>query len=456
MDLRDFLRLLEDRSELLHISREVDPKYELGALLEQAEARGRAILFEKVKGGDFPAVGSVLLNRQRQALAMNRDEHFLDDRDGYRILLDEAWANPVPQTDVGSGPVHDVVLTGDDIDLTRLPVPRFFDGDSHPFITAGLGLAADPDTGHQNLGFYRTPVLDRNTITINASRVSHLRRIYVKTMETNDTMPIALVVGGPPCLYMTAGSQVRPGIADIAVAGAMQQESIEMVKCSTNDLMVPAQAEFVIEAEVDLRQGVDHVMGEWGDDYGVNTSPIAHVTAITHREDPIFQVINGGMNREHYNLGVWLISHLRADLQKLLQEQFPFVTDVHLHSYPPHGGARARAAVAIDKSDDSQPQQVIDAVYGHTAGRFPLALLLQRVVVTDDDVDITDEHDIEWAIGSRLADPANIEVLEAGGFAHGGKSMRICIDATVPMSMKEHAARPRIPDFEQYDLDKYL
>ena len=456
MDLRSFLKLLEDRGELLRISREVDPKYELAALLEQAEARGKAILFEKVKGRDCPVVGSVLLNKQRQALAMNRDEHSLDDRDGFRILLDEAWANPVPQTDVESGPVHDVVLTGDEIDVTRLPVPRFFDGDSHPFITAGLGLAADPDTGHQNLGFYRTPVLDRNTIAINAGKTSNLRRIYLKTMKTSDTMPIALVIGGPPCLYMTAGSKVQPGIADIAVAGAMQHESIEMVRCRTSELMVPAQAEFVIEAEVDFGRDVQHVMGEWGDDYGVNVSPIARVTAITHRHDPVFQVINGGMNREHFNLGVWLTSHVRADLQKLLQEQFPFVSDVHLHSYPPHGGARPRVAVAIDKTDDSQPQQVIDAVYGCTAGRIPLASLLQRVVVTDDDVDVTDEHDIEWAIGSRLADPSHVQVLEAGGFAREGKSMRICIDATVPMSMKERAARPRIPNVERYDLDEYL
>ena len=457
MNLRSFLNLLDERGELLRVSREVDPKYELGALLEQAEARGKAILFEKVKGSDFPVVASVLLNRQRQALALKMDEHALDDRDAVPALLDSVWANPIDPVVVEDGPVHENVLMGEAIDLTALPVPLFFDGDSHPFITAGLGLAHDPDSGELNLGFYRSPIVDKHTLSVGASQISNLRRIYNKAIENGaKTMPVALTIGGPLTLYMTAATQVQPGIADLAVAGAMQKAPIELVKCVTNDLLVPAQAEFVIEAEVDLTRDVEHVMGEYGDNYGDNVSPVARVTAITYRNDALFQVINAGMTREHNNVAVWLFSHLRLQLQASLKQELPFVTDVHIHSYPPHGGARSRCAVAIAKTDDAQPQQVIDFVYNQTVGRFPLSLVLQRVVVVDADVDVEDEFDIEWAIGSRLADPVNLEVTAAGGIVREARGTRISIDATVPMDLQAQAKRPAIPDADRYKLDDYI
>ena len=456
MDFRSFLELLDSRDEVLRVTEEVDPKYELPALLAQAEKRRKAIVFENVKGSDYAASGANLLNRQRHALSIGRAENYLDSRDAYLELLNDAWNNPLPTETVEQAPVHEVVITGDDIDLTRLPVPWFFDGDSHPFITAGLGLATDPDTGFQNLGFYRTPILDAKTITVGASQISNLRRIYNKASEQGGTMPIALVIGAPPCMYLTAASQVQPGKADLEVAGAMQQQPIEVVKAKTSDLLVPARAEFVIEAEVDFSQDADHVMGEYGDNYGDNTSPVARVTAITHRTNPIFQVINAGMTPEHNNLGAIMFSNLRKELHDYLQQEFDCVTDVHIDGYPPHGGARSRATVAIRKTDDAQPQQILDAAYNYTAGRFPMKLVLQRVVIVDDDVDITSSRDVQWAIGSRLADPSHLQAMAAGGIVREGVSMRLCIDATIPMSMRAHSARPKFAGTDQYDLDQYL
>jgi 2,5-furandicarboxylate decarboxylase 1 len=277
MDFRSFLELLDSRGEVLRVKQEVDPKYELPALLAQAEKRRKAIVFENVKGATYPASGANLLTRQRHALGIGRDEHFLDERDAYLDLLKQAWDQPLPVKVVEQAPVHEVVITGEDIDLTRLPVPWYFDGDSHPFITAGLGLALDPDTGFQNLGFYRTPILDAKTMTVGASQISNLRRIYNQAIEKGETLPIALVIGAPPSMYLTAASQAQPGKADLEVAGAIQQQAIEVVKAKTSNLMVPARAEFVIEAEVDFSTDVDHVMGEYGDSFGANTSPIAPI-----------------------------------------------------------------------------------------------------------------------------------------------------------------------------------
>ncbi len=456
MDFRSLLELLDKRGELLRIVKEVDPKFELAALLAQAEKRGKAILFEKVRGADYPACGGALLTCERHALGMGRPEDYLDGRDAYRRLLQDAWDSPLEPVHVDKGPVNEVVLTGDDIDVTRLPAPWFFDGDTHSFITAGLGLADDPDTGFQNLGFYRMPIIDAKTISVGASGISNLKRIYGLVRAKSDRMPIAIAIGAPPAMYITAASLVHEGVSDLQTAGAIQQKAIELVKCQTSDLMVPAHAEFVIEAEVDFTEDVSHVMGEYGDSYGNSTSPIARVTAITHREDPIFQVINGGMTPEHNNLGVILFSHLRQELLDHLRTSFDFVEDVHIHSYPPHGGARSRATIAINKSDDTQPQQVIDTVYGYKSGRFPMANVLQRVVIVDNDVDVTNAYDVEWAMASRLSGADRIEAVETNGMIRDGKSIRLSVDATVPVSLSESSARPAFPDVSQFNLDQYI
>jgi UbiD family decarboxylase len=219
---------------------------------------------------------------------------------------------------------------------------------------------------------------------------------------------------------------------------------------------VPARAEFVIEAEVDFTEDISHVMGEYGDSYGNSTSPLARVTAITHRKDPVFQIINAGMTPEHNNLGVIMFSHLRKELLDHLRQSCPFVQDVHIHSYPPHGGARSRVTVAISKTDDAQPQQVIDTVYGYKSGRFQMAIVLQRVVVVDNDVDITNAYDVEWAIASRLSGADRIEAFESNGMIHGDKSIRLSVDATVPASLSADSARPVFPEVSQFDLDQYL
>jgi 2,5-furandicarboxylate decarboxylase 1 len=215
-------------------------------------------------------------------------------------------------------------------------------------------------------------------------------------------------------------------------------------------------AEFVIEAEVDFSQDASHIMGEYGDSYGDNVSPVARVTAITHRKNAVFQVINAGMTREHNNLGVIMFSHLRHELLEHLQKNCPFVEDVHIHSYPPHGGARSRVTVAINKTDDAQPQQAIDAVYAYKSGLFPMAIVLQRVVIVDNDVDITNVHDIEWAIASRLAGADHIAAIEGDGLIREGKSVRLRIDATVPVRLRADSTRPAFPDVSEFDLDNYL
>jgi 2,5-furandicarboxylate decarboxylase 1 len=455
MQFRELVEKLDARGDLLRIETEVDPEYELGALLQQAEERGKACWFEQVAGSAFPVAGGIMTTPERHALSMGRALEEIAPVHRLGRLLESSRRSPLTPQILDSGPVSDVVLTGDEIDLTRLPVPRFFAGDSHRFITAGLGLALDPDSGILNVGYYRQPILGKNRFSLGASNRSNLMRIYKESKSRGAQLPVAVIIGAPPALLVTAGSRMPPEASDLGVAGALQGEPISLVKCQTSDLLVPAYAEFVIEAVVDLDEEVTHTMGEFGGQYGATTSPVATVTAMTHRQSPVFHVINGGMNREHNALGVVIFSELRDALLAHLQGKFPFIADLNIDFTPRRGGNRAQLAVAIEKQEPDQPGLVIDEIFQFLLGPFPMRAILQRVVVVDADVNIWDADDIEWAISTRMGRSGKMNVYEdqsPDGHALG----RFGIDATVTAEDRLAYERPVIPGREKFLLDKYL
>jgi 2,5-furandicarboxylate decarboxylase 1 len=319
MDFRTFVDLLDSEDELLWIRSEVDPEYELGALLKQAEARNKAICFERVKGSKFAAIGGVMLNPERHAQAIARSPVQLSQPGAWSALLGAARSNPIAAIHIDNGPAAEIVTTGNAVDLTTLPVPRFFSGDTHKFITAGLGIVKDPVSGIQNVGFYRAPLVDKQHISISAGPSSQLNQIYTEAAENRTKLSVAYVIGAQPALLLTAGCRIGREESDIDIAGALQGEPIELMRCQTSDLLVPARAEFVIEAEVDFEQQIEHTMGEFPDNYGTTRSPAARVTAITHRSDAMFHTILGGMNREHNALGSYIFCGLRELLLEQLQ-----------------------------------------------------------------------------------------------------------------------------------------
>jgi 2,5-furandicarboxylate decarboxylase 1 len=452
MEFRELIESLDASGALLRIESEVDPEYELGALLQQAEERGKACWFEKVKGSGFPVIGGLMTSPERHALSIGRSLDAVAPVHQLGRLLKASRQSPIEPQQVDAGPVSEVVLTGARIDLGELPVPLFFAGDSHRFITAGLGLALDPDSGIQNVGYYRQPILGRDRFSLGTGNVSNLMRIYKESKSRNAPLPVAVVIGGPPALLMTAAARMPSESSDFAVAGALQGQPIALVKCQTSDLLVPAEAEFVIEATVDFSEEVTHTMGEYGGQYGATTSPVATVTAITHRQSPVFHVINGGMNREHNALGIAIFSELREELLAYVQATLPFVTDLNIDFTPRRGGVRAQLAVAIDKNSEDQPAAVIDRIFGFSLGPFPMRAILQRVVVVDADVDVWNADDIEWAVSSRLDRPGKMTVYEdrtPDGHAVG----RLGIDATATAEFKAAHERPLIPGREKFLLD---
>lgn len=196
-------------------------------------------------------------------------------------------------------------------------------------------------------------------------------------------------------------------------------------------------------------------MGEFGDQYGKTSSPVATIDAITHRRDPLFHVIMAGMNREHNQLGRMLGYDLRNTILQRLGEKHLIVRDVCVDMTPQYTGMRAQVAVSVDKTSDDQPRTVIDDVFAMKIGRFPMSMLLHRVVVVDTDVDILDNQDIDWAIASRMNSADRFLVLE-DRTGRGAVVTRLGLDATAPLAQREALRRPDIPSVENYDLDQYL
>lgn len=455
MDFRTFVDLLDSEDEVLWVNTEVDPEYELGALLQQAEARRKAIWFERVKGSDFPVVGGVMSNTTRHALSIGRSPEHMARPGAWAAAIAEARANPLQAIHTDSGPAAEVVLQSSEVDLGRLPIPFVFPGDTHRFITAGLGIVRDPDTGIQNVGFYRAPLIDSQHISISAGISSRLNQIYQSAAQNNSTLSMAYIIGAPPALLLTAACRIDRAEVDLDIAGALQGKPLELMRCQTNGVMVPAQAEFVIEAEVEFGNTVDHTMGEFPDNYGLTRSPVARVTAISHRGNAVFHTILGGMGREHNALGSYIFTGLREQLLEQLKPEFPGLLDLHVDLTPRRMGGRCQISVALEKQAEAEPHRVIDAIYASSFDTFPLELVIQRVVVVDPDVAIRRSEDVEWAIAMRANAENKIRILETA--ARGaGTTTRLSIDATLGLENRQSGERPRIPGIGKYQLDNYL
>jgi UbiD family decarboxylase len=290
-DFRSFVKLLDDRGELVHISREVEPRQELAGVMSKVETQRRAYFFENVTGAKFPLIGGLYNKLEKFGMALGHDSDEPFTHQLFDARIEAAKANPIAPSSVKSGPVKEVICTGDDVDLAQIPVPTFFELDSGPFITGAIGVSRDPESGEMNIGVYRTLILDRNHFVINASSLSDLRRIYAKWEKTREAMPIALAIGVPPAMLIAAASKMPPNRCEFEIAGGLQGAPIDLVQCENSDLMVPADSEIVIEGTVDFSKRVENLLGEFAGQYGPEDAPVTEVNTITHRNDAMYYAI---------------------------------------------------------------------------------------------------------------------------------------------------------------------
>lgn len=461
-DFRGLVKILEERGELYRISRPVEPKFEMPAVMEQIERERKAFLFENVKGAKFPVIGGVLNRMECYGWALGSrpgDPFTAQDLD---TRFEAAKPAGIAPREVAGGPAKEVIRTGAEINLADLPVPTVFELDSGAFITAAVGISRNPRTGKLNVGVYRTLILGRNIVAVNASSLSDLRKFYQHAEKTGEPMPIALALGVEPALQMAASCKLPPDQSELELAGALQGKAIDMVKCETSDLLVPANAEMIIEGRVDFSRKIENTLGEFAGQYGPETAPVTEVTAITHRRDAMFYSILAGKNPEHNTLGSIATFAIQRALAGALRKQLPAIRDINVY-LDPRFGSMAHIVISIAKKNDAEPGLLMDAAFKAAGGFFPVGHITKRIVVVDDDVNVHDLNDVEWAIWTRIAESSKFRVIpdveswELERCAKDGRgSLRLAVDATMDMEDREKLQRPIIPGADKVKLADYL
>ena len=401
-DLREYLRALERAGKLHHIRAEVDKDWEIAAVSrlvfqEVPEEQRPALMFDRVRGHDIPlCVGTLGASRWVYALALETRPEDIPDK----------WARaqryPVPPRPVEAGPVHEEVKRGDAASLLELPTPVWTrHHDPGPYLTAPCVITRDPESGAMNVGTYRCQIKGPRKIGMWVNFLQHARQHVEPQRQAGKRVPVAIVLGPDPSVGLCSVSRIVYGVDELAVAGALRGEALEVVPCVTNDLVVPATAEIVIEGEILPELEEEGPFGEYTGYMGPKAdSYVVEVRAITHRRNPIFQAFLSQMPpSESSCIRGWgrecaILKHLR-DLR------LP-VKDVHLlHA----GGAAAYLAISMRPQYAGQVQQVMWAAWAVDPA------LGKITVVVDDDIDVRDPFQLNWALSWRVQPSRDIVLL---------------------------------------------
>lgn len=456
-DLRSFLTRLEERlpQELLRVARPVDPVFELTGVLRklQSERRYPAVLFENIKGRKLRVVsnllGSTALLAEALETTVDRLTATYIEREDKRIPVDV----------VENGPVHDVVLTGDDIDLYEMPIITNCEKDGGAFISGGISTVRNPETGVHNSGIYRMMVHSKNTLGISVEQHAHIERIRRRQEDQNSPLEIITWAGHHPACLLGSQSKVPFGEDEYEVMGGLLQEALPVVKGVTVDVHVPAFAEVAIEGQILPNDRLpEGPFGEFTWYYGLERpNPVVKVTAITYRQDAIYHHLFAA-HPEHNLTGAL---GRESVLYKRVKTVVPSVQAVHL---PMSGICRFTAYVKIAKEYDGE---------GKLAALAALASdpFVKLAVIVDEDVDIYNDAEVLWAIATRTQpdratffvpetavsrlDPAVYSVWSR--WEKGTINTKWAIDATKPFDapFEERADVPR-EVWERMDLQDYL
>ena len=395
--LKRFVEKLDAMGEVTTIEEPI----ELTNLAAEIEANEKAVLFKSVGPEKLELVANVNGSRRRLAAALDVEEDKVIDE--FQRRLD----TPQPIVDVSQGdaPVQKIVLKGNDADLTKLPfyIQHHFDGSA--YLSSGIDYSVDPETGTTNVGCRRLSLRNSKTAGTNVTAASDLKRIYQGCVKRGEKLPISFAVGSHPIDYMAAGMRIPAD--EVSLVSTLRGEPLPLVKCLTNDIRVPADAEMVIEGYFDERGYVepDGPYGEYVGFYGpMHMDPVFHVTAITMRDDMLHQSLLHGSGPEiHRAESVQLLTiRVEAQIFKILRTMGVIVIDVYV---PPGSAEGQNVRISIKQMRPGQSRNIIAAIF---AGIFGA----KHVFVTDEDVNIRDQHAFEWAFVSRFQADRDLVLFE--------------------------------------------
>lgn len=453
VDLRGFLRQLEVEApdQVVRVTREVDPHFEVTAVLAKLEKERKfpVVIFEKVKGSKLPVVTNVHADARRlfRAIGLKNASlpEFIKEYGSREHRLIEPVIVPV-------GPCQEVVITGEDIDVRTLPILTYHEKDAGRYITAGMEIMRDPDTGVRNAGIYRLMIHDRDSFGIQLSETAHGHYIWQAYERRNQPTPMAVVIGHHPAFYLGCLSFTSLETDELAVAGGIMGEPLELVRCKTLDLEVPAHAEIILECEIlpHLRKQ-EAPFGEYPGTYGPQRmNPIVKVKTITMRRDAMYQSSFVG-HADNLLLSGIIRSTTIMNTVKLAS---PKVRAVHM---PTSGRCRFICYVAIDKVIEGEPKNAAMAAFA--ADPF-----LKYVVVVDKDVNILNDEEVLHAIATRVRADADIFMvthakgspLDPASYDPAGGShlvTKMGIDATRKANYPDEIS---VPGTDEINLEAYI
>ncbi len=434
---RAFLAALAERGELLTVDEEIDPVFDLSALLSLTHEKF-AVIANKIKGSDFPAFGNLLADLDRIALAMD-----VPRADIQSALLNSV-KRPVAPVLVENAPIQEQVFEGGV--LAKLPVPTFFEKETGPYISAGLMIARDPETGLGNASYARLKILSPTEALIGIAPNHHLAIMARKAADKGEPLPFAVVLGAHPVIQLAACLYLGLGDDEMHCAGALLGEPVRVARCGHADILVPSEAEIVIEGYIHADKPiVEGLVSEYHgmyEDYG--SGVLATFERMTARKDAMFQVIEPGYHAEHiYLAAVPIAASLKAQLARS-------ILNVGEVAVTTTGMGRTNVVVQIDKPRPGQARRAMAICWGAVS-------IVKTVTIVDMDVDPWDVEAVELAKSTRMRVERDILIVKdfpadrSEPQEDGGMVAKIGYDATCKAGDRKEGYDKAVPSEASYE-----
>ena len=435
MGFRSFLEQLDRDGKLMRIGKEVSTEYELAGIVDALGEK--PVFFEKVKESSIPVVAGLVSSKELIARALNIKKEQLLHK------LSSAIENPLPPDVVEKGECQEIVEK--DVDLTKLPIMRYTEKDGGKYIASAIAVIKDPELG-RNTCFHRLMLLDKNMFV---ARIVEERGTDTALKKSGGELDIALCIGNSTAVLLAAATSLPKGVDELGMANVL--EKTELVKCRTIDVEVPRDCEIVLEGRITKERAPE---GPFLDLTGivdkVRQQPVIQIKCITHREKPIYQTILAGRNEHKFLMGMPKEPTIFNEVNKVCECKDVYIT--------PGGCSWLHAVVQIKKQNLDDGKKAIRAAFeGHKS--------LKHCVVVDDDINIYDQNEVEWAIATRFQADKDAVILpnqtgsslDPSGDLTEGKKATTCkmgLDATIPF--KETGKGFEKEEYRKVDLNKFL
>jgi 2,5-furandicarboxylate decarboxylase 1 len=408
-DLNSFLEVLRQEKDLVEISEQMSPRFEIGAFLrELGEGPGHAALFKDVEG--FPGcliAGNLLGHRRRIALA------FGVEKEEVASTYLTRKHHRVPPVLVNDGPLKEITVDSGSVDLLQiLPALTHHEKDASPYLTCAVSFAKDPESGKQSMGMHRIQIQGGKALSVHLA-TPPLSRFLEGSWKLNKPLEVAIVIGPDPAVLMASVSRVPEGDDKIDIAGGFRQRPVEMIECETVALTVPAHAQYLVEGTIEPGDMVpEGVFGDSTGTYVKAESPLIRVTSVSHRKNPIYQALQPWSSEDDALLNLCFGS----DLMDEVKRDYPFVLDIHMIS----GTVFAHLVVSVDKCSGPARRSAMVALLNGNP-------FVKRVIVVDGDINIRNPREVEWAMATRFQPDRDLlllpevqgSMIDPSAFPHG-------------------------------------